>query len=124
MVPNDKNVTRELYGIVSFIPSLSNILSSANAGGRDKKFAEFEEQYHGKIDEEIAKKILATPPINWGMTDGKVTSSKLMENMGMIIHMGNSDGTERVFYRVPRRSGKNNGSSCFALQRMWREGRL
>jgi outer membrane protein assembly factor BamB len=95
-VPHDKKVTRELYGIVSFIPSFSNILSSAYARGRDKKFADFEEQYHGKIDEEIAKKILATPPINWGMTDGKVTSSKLMENMGMIIHMGNSDGTERV----------------------------
>ena len=55
---------------------------------------ELEKQYYGKIDEKIAKKILATHPICLGMSDGKITSSKLMENLGLLAFMGNPNGID------------------------------
>ena len=92
VIPHDPKVQRELYGIVSFMPRLLNILQNIYAGGRDAKFEELKKQYYGKIDAEIAKKILESEPICNGMTDGKITTSKLMENMGLILIMGNPSG--------------------------------
>ena len=91
--PNNKKVQRELFGIMSFIPSISKKYYDGWAIGRDKKFKEIEEQYYGQIDEEIAKKILSTHPINKDTTDGKITSSKLIKDMGLLAFIGNPDGT-------------------------------
>lgn len=92
VIPHDPKVQRELYGIVSFMPRLLDILQNIYAAGRDSKFEELEKHYYGKIDAEIAKKILGTQPICNGMTDGKITTSKLMENMGVLLIMGNPSG--------------------------------
>jgi len=92
VIPHDPKVQRELYGIVSFMPRLLNLLQNIYAGGRDKKFQELKKQYYGKIDAEIAKKILGTQPICNGMTDGKITTSKLMKHMGILLIMGNPSG--------------------------------
>jgi len=92
VIPHDPKVQRELYGIVSFMPRLLNLLQNIYAGGRDTKFEELEKQYYGRIDAEIAKKILEIEPISKGMTDGKITTSKLMENMGILLIMGNPNG--------------------------------
>jgi outer membrane protein assembly factor BamB len=92
VIPHNPKVQRELYGIVSFMPRLLNLLQSIYAGGRDKKFQELEKQYYGKIDAEVAKKILGTQPISNGMTDSKITTSKLMEHMGISLIMGNPSG--------------------------------
>ncbi|KYK20029.1 hypothetical protein AYK24_04450 [Thermoplasmatales archaeon SG8-52-4] len=92
VIPHDPKVQRELYGIVSFMPRLQNLLQNIYAGGRDKKFQELEKQYYGKIDAEIAKKILGSDSISNGMTDGKITTSKLMKNLGLLLIMGNPNG--------------------------------
>jgi len=60
---------------------------------RAQKLTELGEQYHGKIDTEIAKKIMTTPPLSELTTDCKITGSKLMENMGLIAFMGKIDGS-------------------------------
>jgi outer membrane protein assembly factor BamB len=91
--PHNEKVKRELFGIISFIPSFSKKYFDMSAAGRDKKFKEIEKQYYGNIDTDIAKKILATPPINLAMTDGKITTSSLMGNMGLLAFMGNPDGS-------------------------------
>ena len=91
--PHNEKVKRELFGVAYFLPITSQTLYDFRAAGRDKKFAELEKQYYGKIDEEIAKKILAIYPICMDMTDGKITSSKLMENMGLLTFMGNPNGS-------------------------------
>jgi len=89
--PHCKKVERELFGIISFFPSLSKLYSGA--AGRDEKFKELEQQYYGKIDAEIAKKILATPPICLPTTDGKITTTKLMESTGFLAIMGCPNGS-------------------------------
>lgn len=91
-LPNNKKVQREIFGIISFIPSISKIFYDGRAMGRDKKFEEIKEQYYGQINEEIAKKILSIDPICRGMTDGKITSSKLIQDMGIMVFIGNPNG--------------------------------
>ncbi len=92
--PHDKKVRRELLGIIDFFPNISKKFYDSRAVGRDEKFMELEKQYYGKIDEKIAKKILATHPICLGMNDGKITSSRLMENLGLLAFMGNPNGID------------------------------
>jgi len=57
------------------------------------KFREIEREYYGKIDLESGKTILSTSPICKPSSDGKITSSKLMENFGFLAYMGNPNGT-------------------------------
>jgi outer membrane protein assembly factor BamB len=107
VTPHDPKVQRELYGIVSFIPGFTKFLNNIYSQGRDKKFEELEKKYYGEIDEEIAKKILGTHPICNGMTDGKITTSKLMENMGLLLIMGNPNGT--IYIPTDENKKKFNG---------------
>ena len=57
---------------------------------------ELEEKFYGKIDVEIVKKILTTFPISKGVTDVKITNSKLMKDIGLITYFGSIDGTEWI----------------------------
>jgi len=84
-IAHDKKVKREIYGIRSFFKE--QISKSTNY--RDKKFIELGEKYYGQIDTEIAKEILSTNPICSGSSDGKITDSKMVKNMGLIVFMGN-----------------------------------
>ena len=63
---------------------------------RPETLIELGEQYYGKIDTEIAKQIMSTPPLPKPTTDCKITDSKLMENMGLLAHMGKSDGVPYI----------------------------
>jgi len=57
-----------------------------------EKINQLGEKYYGIIDEDIAKKIMTTYPITEKTTDCKITSSKLMENMGFFAFFGPLDG--------------------------------
>ena len=91
-VPHDKKVERELFGIISLSQTASKKCYDLYDGGRDEKFRELSNRYYGKIDVAIAKKILATDPICKGTTDGKITDSELMKDMGLLAFMGCPDG--------------------------------
>ena len=69
--------------------------------GRDRKFEELLTEYNGKIDVDIAKKILATYPIVSSATDCKITSTKLMENFGLWAYMGKPEGTDFIADNYP-----------------------
>lgn len=69
--------------------------------GKDKKFENLKDQYHGKIDVDIAKKIMATPPICEGMFDCKITDSKLMENFGLWSFMGHVEESDFIANEHP-----------------------
>ena len=57
-----------------------------------EKINELGKEYYGTIDEDIAKEIMTTYPITEETTDCKITSSKLMENMGVLAFFGPLDG--------------------------------
>ena len=96
-IPHDNKVERELWG---FIPkSIAIKLYPGNnkyTSAILKKFDELEEKYYGKIDIEIIKKILTTSPISNGITDVKITNSKLMKDIGLTMYFGSPDGTEWI----------------------------
>ncbi len=50
------------------------------------------EKYYGDIDEFVAKQILSSEPIYEHTTDGKITSSSLMKNLGLIAQIGCVNG--------------------------------
>jgi outer membrane protein assembly factor BamB len=93
--PHDPKVQRELSGGIS--PSISKLFSHIFenlANPRAEKFQELEKKYYGQIDTEIAKKIISTVPLCKNSCDGKITTTKLMENMGLLAHMGNPNGSQ------------------------------
>lgn len=94
-VPHDNKVERELWGLIP--KALAVKLFPGNnkyTGSVIKKFDELIESYYGNIDVENVKKILTTYPISKGITDVKITNSKLMKNIGLITYFGCIDGTE------------------------------
>ncbi len=94
-LPHDRKVFGELWYFSRF-PTLSEIASrilpQILTNNRAKKFKELGEQYYGMIDTDIAKKIMSTHPIYEDTTDCKITSSYLMEQMGLLVFMGRPDG--------------------------------
>jgi len=94
-IPHDTDVYAELWGIPSFLFKIaSRRLPQLFTTETAEKLMELGEQYYGKIDTNIAKKIMSTPPICEKTTDCKITSSKLMDNMGLFVFMGRPDGEE------------------------------
>lgn len=87
-VPHDKKVKRELFGVIDLFRITSKIFFDSYDNGRDEKFEEIITQFYGKIDLEVAKEIVATEPICTGMTDGKITNSDMMEDMGLLAFFG------------------------------------
>ena len=92
--PKDDKVRWEPFSIFGFgIPGrIFFKMFIPNENERDLKFKELKDEYYGKIDMEIAKKIMATPPINKDTWDCKITDSSLLKNLGFWAHMGNADG--------------------------------
>ena len=103
-LPHDVKVLAEISGVPQILLKVYSKLFTKNClftidgetvvwnAERAQKLTELGEQYYGEIDTEIAKKIMATPPLTKLITDCKITSSKLMENMGLIAFMGKPDG--------------------------------
>ncbi len=98
--PKDDKVRWELYSFYGLgIPGRTILRWFKNdPTARDKKFLELKNKYYGEIDVEIAKKIMSVEPINKWSTNGistncKITSTKLVEQLGLWVHMGNPDGS-------------------------------
>jgi len=95
--PRDDKVRWELnsfgLGIIGRI-----IAKEYKPSKRDISFEEFEEEYYGKIDVNLARKIMSTYPINeflekkTMMFDCKVTNSNLVKDFGIWTFMGNPGG--------------------------------
>ena len=56
---------------------------------RDIKFEELGKKYYGKIDSEVVKKIMSTPPITEYTTDCKITDGSLIFNNSLWVFWGN-----------------------------------
>jgi len=91
--PHDKKVKREIYGIPLVLYQAIIKIFPDIVDARVYKFREIEREYYGEIDLESGKTILGTSPICKPSSDGKITSSKLMENFGFLAYMGNPNGT-------------------------------
>ena len=106
--PQNVNVLSELTGLPKFVLKMYSKIFSKNAlfDIEDEmviwneevyqKMKEMGEKYYGEIDEEVAKKIMSTHPITKRTTDCKITTSDLMENLGMHLYMGVVNGTTLV----------------------------
>jgi len=94
-IPHNLKVIRELQDVpLIVLKILSKIDPKKLTNPLGEKFEEVKKEYYGKIDTEIAKKIMATTPICTRSTDCKITTSKLIENNGLIVLMGNPNGTQ------------------------------
>lgn len=93
--PHDKKVERELWGCIPKILALK-LYPNKYTYTVSLKFDELEKQYYGKIDIEIVKKILTTFPISEDSTDVKITTSTLMEKMGLLTYFGRPIGCEWI----------------------------
>ena len=96
-VPHNDLVERELWG---FLPKSIAIRRYKNnnkyTSKAVNKFNEIESDYYGKINIENIKDLLATVPISFPATDCKITSTKLLENMGLVLYFGKINGSEYV----------------------------
>ncbi|RLF27928.1 MAG: hypothetical protein DRN01_01130 [Thermoplasmata archaeon] len=59
---------------------------------RDIKFEELGKEYYGRIDTEVVKKIMSTPPIVDMSSDCKITDSYLIKRNGLWVFWGNPGG--------------------------------
>jgi len=94
--PHNDKVERELWGIMPKSIAIKVGFPNKYSSARIEKFNELEAEYHGKINTEIAKKIITTVPLCNSTSDCKITSTKLLENMGLIFYYGSLDGKEWV----------------------------
>ena len=86
---------------------LGRLVSRAfKPNSRDIKFEELLNEYHGEIDVDVAKKIMATKPIHGASTDCKITSSQLINNFGVWAFMGKPDGTDFIANDYPFKEPK------------------
>ena len=91
-IPHDKKVKRELFGIIEKLKNAFQKIFNMHDAGRSSKFIELKEEYYGDIDTEIAKQILAADKIGSSTTDGKISDSTLIKNMGLLAFMGAPNG--------------------------------
>ncbi len=100
--PFDFKVRRDIIGyevLKAPIFRLAHILLNATGyqyytlfytpSERDIKFEELGNQYYGKIDAEIVKKIMFTPPITDFTADCKITDGNLIFNNSLWVFFGN-----------------------------------
>lgn len=105
-LPQDVKVLGELSGVPPIILKIYSKIFSKNdffdidgktviwKDERSQKLMELGEQYYGEINTEIAKKIMATPPLTKLITDCKITDSKLMQKLGLFTYMGKTNGLQ------------------------------
>jgi outer membrane protein assembly factor BamB len=94
-------------------------------GERDYKFEEFEDEFYGEIDVDIAKKIMSTYPICDSlekrviMMDCKITDSELVKNQGFWAIMGNPAGVDLIASDYPLKKSREeytDSPSCGWIQ--------
>jgi hypothetical protein len=94
--PHDKGVKRELFNLKSWIAELiKRIAPNLINGSYDRYVREFNrigEECYGLIDMQLAKEILALESMSDLTTDGKVTDTKTMQELGIHAFMGNPNG--------------------------------
>jgi outer membrane protein assembly factor BamB len=104
--PKNDKVRWELYSFSRF-GLLGRILKRKfEPNGRDIKFEEILNWYHGKINVDVAKEIMSTFPICLAATDCKITSSQLIDNFGLWVFMGKPDGTDFIADDYPFKESK------------------
>ena len=91
--PNNNKVERELWGLTPKILAI-NLYNNKYENKVIDKFNELKNEYYGKINIDIIKKMFSTNPISKSTTDCKITSKKLLENMGLMLYFGWMNGTE------------------------------
>ena len=103
-VPHKTNLLSELFGIPKLFLKAYELVTIGKGyfkiDGKDviwnderaQKLIELGELYYGEIDTEIAKKIMTEDPLPDLITDCKITSSKLTEDLGLIAFMGKANG--------------------------------
>ena len=92
-VPHNQKVERELWGYRTKTMLKRYNIPTKYDNPTIMKFDELADKYNGMINEEIAIKIMTTSPIS-RTSDCKITTSKLLEDMGLYIHFGKCDGIE------------------------------
>jgi outer membrane protein assembly factor BamB len=91
---HDSRVMRETYGIPVFMSKILNKrFPDIFISDRAQKFMEIKNEYYGKIDRELAKKIISTNPICTNSNDAKITDSELMKDLGTLTFWGNPNGS-------------------------------
>jgi len=75
------NTSGYQYYTLNYIPS-----------ERDIKFEKLGNEYYGKIDVDVVKKIMSTPPISDFSTDCKITDSELLKKNALCAFWGNPYG--------------------------------
>jgi outer membrane protein assembly factor BamB len=89
--PHNDKVERELFVIYSKTKAAKKYNTYNEV---KKKFDEFEREFYGEINTEILKKIFSTDPISQSVTDCKISGTKLLENMGLVVYFGWLNGSE------------------------------
>lgn len=92
-VPHNKKVERELWGFRTRKILERYKIPTKYDNPVIEKFDELAIKYNGKINAENAMDIMTTCPISKA-TDCKITSTRLLEDMGMYLHFGMCDGSE------------------------------
>jgi len=106
-VPNSDIVERELWGLLPKSIAIRIYKDNNKYTSKAvKKFKEIESDYYGKLNIENLKDLLATVPISSSATDCKITSTKLLENMGLVLYFGKINGSEYVPSRQEREKFK------------------
>jgi len=91
--PHDPKVQSEIYGVRPWLYNIVTRIMPDIVDPRVDKFKEIEKEYYGKINLQTAKEILGIYPICRTSSDGKITDTSLMQNLGMLVYMGNPNGT-------------------------------
>ncbi len=95
--PHNPAVKREVSGgIPTPVTNMITNVFENSKNIRAEKFQEIEQDYYGKIDIEKTKEIISIDPICRNSCDAKITSSNLIRDMGLVLHMGNPNGKEWI----------------------------
>lgn len=88
----DDKVRWELNSLFGFGVTGRILKKDFKPSPRDVKFSELKDKYYGRIDVEVAKRIMSTSPISDGSFDCKITDSQLIKDFGLWAFMGNPTG--------------------------------
>lgn len=99
--PKDDRVRWELYSPFGFGVMGKLLGKKFEPNRRDLQFEELRNKYYGKIDIDVAKKIMSTKPIATTMFDCKITDSHLVTDFGIWAYMGYPYGTDFIASEKP-----------------------
>ena len=98
--PHDKSVKREVFNLKNWGLDLTKkIAPNLINGSYDRYVNEFnriEQDCYGQIDIQFAKEIFGLESMSDLTTDGKITDTKNMEELGFYAFMGNPGGRELI----------------------------